>query len=65
MKHRDTTERGHKRLIFDRFSGEKEQYREKKHRDRGGRQKSCRSNRDTHAHIVIMRKRMKDDRFIT
>lgn len=66
MKHRDTTERGHKRHICERFSGEKEQYRERKHRDRsGGQQKPCRSNRDTHAHILVMRKRMKDDRFIT
>lgn len=54
MRHRDTTERGHKHHTFERFSGEKEQYRKRKHGDRsGGWQKSYRSKRDTYTFTYL------------
>ncbi len=49
-RHRDTTERGHKRHSFGRFTGGKEKrQREKRHRDKseGWQKSSCRSNRHT------------------
>lgn len=46
-KHRDTVEQGHSRHTSEREI----QHRERKHRERSvGRQKSCRSNKDTHLH---------------
>nr|XP_046247543.1 splicing factor U2af large subunit B-like isoform X2 [Scatophagus argus] len=43
MRYRDSMERGHKRHTFERFSGEKEQYRERRQRDKT----SSSSNRST------------------
>ncbi|XP_044054997.1 pre-mRNA 3'-end-processing factor FIP1 isoform X2 [Siniperca chuatsi] len=49
MRHRDTTERGHKRHSFERFSGEKERHQERRHRDKseGWQKSSCSSGRSS------------------